>query len=180
MQNGRILKSLVVALSLGWLGGCDLNVTSNAVQVRKPETRQHVDGGRGRNWTLTREGLFLRQIASAEQRAIALPGWVMAGRPYGAEPVLTVGPGGDVLVTSDVVPAVWRVDPRTLAVSVHRPALDAHQDMDFGFTSLAYSARHGAFVAVSAMPNARWRIDAALTRAEKIESLHPVAHGGSQ
>jgi hypothetical protein len=170
MQNGRLLKSLVLGVSMAWLGGCDSNAmpSERAAQFSQAGDTRLVDAGHGRIWTLTREGLSLRHIASAERRAIALPGWVMAGPPFGAEPALAFGPGGDVLVTSDVLPTVWRVDPRTLAVSVHRPALDAHQDKDFGFTRIAYSARDGVFVAVSATPQARWRIDAALARAEEI------------
>ena len=152
MKNGRILKALVAALSVAWAGGCDLNAMASD----------------GRIWSLTPQGLSLRDIASAEARFITLPGWVTAGEPYGSPPVVVSGPGGDVLVTSDVLPVVWRVDPRTLAVSVHPLALDAHQDKDVGFTSLSYSARDGAFVATSTMPNARWRIDAALTRAEVV------------
>jgi hypothetical protein len=180
VKNGRILKALVAAMSVAWLGGCESGATPASVAVQ--QTLQTgglslVDGGRGRIWTLTRAGLFLSHVASVERRPIALPDWVAAGEPYGSQPALAFGPGGDVLVTSDIVPVVWRVDPRTGAVSVHRPTLDAHQDKDFGFTSLAYSARDGAFVATSSMPNARWRIDAALTRAELISSL-PLNYSG--
>ena len=171
MKSGRILKSLVVALSVAWLGGCDSNAMTSSratVQDALPEGRTLVDAGRARIWTLTRDGLFLQQIASTERRAVALPGWVTAGLPFGGEPALALGPVGDVLVTSDVLPVVWRVDQRTLAVNVHPLALDAHQDKDVGFTSLAYSPRDGAFVATSRAPAARWRINAALTRAERI------------
>jgi hypothetical protein len=169
MNSGRILKSLVLALSLAWLGGCDSNArVDESAAALQAKDRSLVDAGRGRIWTLTRDGLFLQQIASTERRAIALPGWVTAGPPFGAEPALALGPGGDVLVTSDVVSVVWRVDPRTLAVNVHPLALDAHQEKDVGFTSLAYSPSGGAFVATSSAPAARWRIDAALTRAERI------------
>ena len=168
MQNGKILRSLAFALSATWLGGCDVGaVPSQTGQGSGPG--KLTDAGRGRTWTISGDGLLLREMASGETRAVALPGWVVAGPPFGAGAALAIGPGGDVLVTSDVMPAIWRVDQRTLAVSVHRLVPDAHQDKDIGFASLAYSARDGAFVATSSAPAARWRIDAALTRAEKLQ-----------
>ena len=174
MENGTVLRSLVLALSAAWLGGCDVNAVPSRATADTPSQVSHegprlVDAGRGRVWSLTREGLVLRHIASTEKRHIALPGWVTAGPPFGFEPAMVAGPGGDILVTSDVLPVIWRVDPRTLVVTAHQLALDAHQDKDLGFVSLAYSSRDGAFVAESAAPAARWRIDAGLTRAERIE-----------
>ena len=173
MENGKVLKSLVLALSAAWLGGCDVNAvqslqTPAAQAAAIPEGPRLVDAGRGRIWSLTREGLVLRDIASTEKRSIALPGWIAAGTPFGFEPALVAGPGGDILVTSDVLPVIWRVDQRSLAVSVHALALDAHRDKDVGFTSLVYSPRLGAFVATSTVAGTRWRIDAGLTRAEQI------------
>lgn len=174
MRNVRIFKSLVLALSAAWLGGCDVNAVPSRQSAAVPaagtaEGPRLVDAGRGRIWSLTREGLVLRQIASTEIRKIELPGWVTAGPPFGLEPAMVAGPGGDILVTSDVLPVIWRVDPRSLAVSVHPLALDAHQDKDVGFTSLAYSSRLGAYVATSTVPGTRWLVDAGLTRAQRIE-----------
>lgn len=171
MKNGRILKSIVLALSVAWLGGCESNVTSPQTAIQHAKGRSLVDGGRGQVWTLSREGLFVSHVASVERQAIVLPDWAIAGEPFGSEPALALGRGGDVLVTSDIMPFVWRVDPRTRAVSVHRPVLSAHEDKDFGFTSIAYSPAEGAYVATSTMPNVRWRIDAALTRAELMGDL---------
>jgi len=171
MRNGRIVKTLVLAVSVAWLAGCDSNAMprESASELSRAEAPRLVDAGRGRVWTLTRDGLFLQQIASTERRAIALPDWTIVDpQHYGSEPALALGPGGDVLVTSNILPVIWRVDPRSLAVSVHTIVVDAHQDRDFGFTSLAYSPRDAAFVATSDAPQARWRIDAGLTRAEKI------------
>ena len=173
MKNQRILRSLVLALSAAWAGGCDVNAVPSSETFKKqagvvPEGRRLVDAGRGHIWSLTSEGLVLQQISSVGLRHIALPGWIKAGPPFGFEPSLVPGPGGDILVTSDVMPVIWRVDQRTLAVSVHPLALDAHQDKDVGFTNLVYLPREAAFVATSRSPTARWRIDAALTRAEII------------
>jgi hypothetical protein len=178
MRNGRILELAIVAASVVLLGGCEPVATPGPNSMH--DGRSLIDGGRGRVWTLTREGLFMSHVSTTERQHIALPGWVVAGDPYGSAPALALGPGGDVLVTSDILPLVWRVDPRIRAVTVHRPALNAHADKDFGFTSIAYSAKEGAFFATSTMPNARWRIDAALTRAELISSLPLNYSGGTQ
>ena len=93
---------------------------------------------------------------------------------------LGFGPRGEVLVTSDVVPAVWRVDARTLAVSVHPLALDADADKDVGFTSIAYSRVAGAYFARGSIDGACWRIDASLGSARKLRrgEIVPLAAAG--
>ena len=82
-----------------------------------------------------------------------------------------------------------RIDPETLAVSTHELVLDADGDKDIGFSALAYSPRHGAFFATSAVYGSLWRIDPLLRRAQKIAlseavigacevGVRPMAHAG--
>lgn len=54
---------------------------------------------------------------------VALPDWQWAGEPYSCDAAIAVGPGGEVLVTSDVVPTLWRIDP--LLRRAQKIALDA-------------------------------------------------------
>jgi len=75
---------------------------------------------------------------------VPLPGWLYAGEPYGCAPDLALGPKGEALISSDVVPVLWRVDPETLAVTQHTPWLDADADKDIGFTALAFSREQDA------------------------------------
>ncbi len=68
---------------------------------------------------------------------------------YACAPDIAIGPRGEVVVTSNVLPVLWKIDPDTLAVSVHRLQLDADHDKDVGFSGLAYSEHNGAYFAVS-------------------------------
>jgi hypothetical protein len=120
-------------------------------------------------WSLTGDGVSLSDPAKPRPITVALPGWHWAGAPYGAAPALAIGPQGEAIVTSDVAPVLWRIDPKTLAVSVHALALDADTDKDVGFSSLAYSREHDAFVGVSGVHGSVWMIDRSLLRARKLK-----------
>ncbi len=117
--------------------------------------------------------LFLEE-SGKPRRAVELPGWHWAGEPYACPPAIAVGPRGQVVVTSNVLPVLWKIDPQTLAVSVHRLQLDADSDKDVGFSGLVYSERHGAYFAVSGLHGSLWRIDPLLRRAQKIALSEPV------
>jgi hypothetical protein len=116
-------------------------------------------------WGITRDGVEVRR--QGEVVRVALPGWQWAGPPYGRMLALGTGPRGEVLVTSDVVPTVWRIDRRSLAVTVHPLALDADRDKDVGFTALVYSRGQGVYFGRGALDGICWRIDARLTEARK-------------
>src|SRR5688572_8047920 len=122
-----------------------------------------------RVWSLTPDGVSLRDPARPRPINVALPGWHWAGAPYGSAPVIAFGPRGEAIVTSDVAPVLWRIDPKTLAVSVHPLVLDADNDKDVGFSALAYSREHDAFVGVSGMHGSVWMTDRPLTRARKLK-----------
>ena len=126
-----------------------------------------------RAWVLDAQGLFLEQ-AGKPRRPVRLPDWTWAGEPYACAPDIAIGPRGEVVVTSNVLPVLWRVDPETLAVSVHRLQLDADADKDVGFSGLAYSERDGAWFAVSELHGSLWRIDPMLRRAQKIALSEPA------
>jgi hypothetical protein len=129
--------------------------------------RSQVDAARGRIWWLTGAGLTMQDRTRRQPVTLRLPGWHWAGAPYGCPPDLALGPQGEVIVTSDVLPKLWRVDPETLAVTVHSPALDDRADRDVGFSALSYSSRHGAYFAVGSTPGSLWRIDPFLSTARE-------------
>ena len=140
-----------------------------------PEARHQVDPARNRAWSLTRDGVFLHDLATPEKIVqVQLPDWQWAGTPYGCLPDLALGPKGEAVVTSDVLPTLWRIDAETLAVSVHPLALDADMDKDVGFSAIAYSSRHGAYYALSQTPGAIWKIDPLFRRAQKTPLAAPV------
>jgi hypothetical protein len=94
-------------------------------------------------------------------------------------PDMTLGPGGEAIVTSNVVPILWTIDPETLAVTEHPLALDADGGKDVGFSAIVYSPDHAAYFAVSGLHGTLWRIDLRLERAEKVAlstPLHAACH----
>ena len=117
-------------------------------------------------WWLQQDGVVIRATGRAER--ISLPDWTVAGERHSCPPAAAVGPRGEILVTSNVLSSVWKVDPQTLKVTVHPLELDSDGDKDVGFSTLRYSAEEGAWLAFSAMHGSTWRIDPGLTRAKKI------------
>jgi hypothetical protein len=185
MRNGNavIASAFVLAVSIGSISGCNLRSespdpasrpASKASQGRPPTMRYQVDAERSRLWVLTRDGVVVHDVAAAEKVAVVLPGWVTVDAAYGCPPDIALGPRGEALVTSNIVPTLWRIDPETLAVSVHPLALDADTDKDVGFSGLAYSPQHGGFLAASYHHGSLWRVDAALERARKVALSAPI------
>jgi hypothetical protein len=128
---------------------------------------------RARAWVIDAGGLFLEE-ARQPRRAIKLADWQWAGEPYACAPDIAIGPRGEAIVTSNVLPVLWRIDPESLVVTVHRLQLDADADKDVGFSALVYSERHGAYFALSEQHGSLWRIDPMLRRAQKIALSDPM------
>ena len=150
MWNGYVVKFRTYSLAalIVTMGGCDSSAAppqapmtaGETPEGQPPNARIQVDPARNRVWSLSRDGVFLHDRATPEKIvAVRLPGWHWAGAPYSCLPDLALGPKGEAVITSDVVPTLWRIDPETLAVSVHRLALDADTDKDVGFTGLVYA-----------------------------------------
>ena len=132
------------------------------------------DPVRDRGWLLTERGVMVFDYRTRKTTAhVRLPGWVLADEGYACAPGLALGPVGEAVVTSNVLPIVWRIDPVTLAVSRHELTLDAHKGMDVGITGLAYSPEQQAYFGVSHF-GALWRIDPLLRRAEKVALSEPL------
>jgi hypothetical protein len=161
------------------LAGCEGNppiqaTPAKAEQLRSFEVRHQVDAVRGRVWWLSLDGVFVHELSRTARTEVTLPGWQVAGEGYACMPDLALGPRGDAFVTSNVSPVIWRIDARTLAVTEHRLELDADQDKDVGFTGLVYSPAHGAFYAASGAHGTLWRIDPALSGAQKVAVTAPI------
>jgi hypothetical protein len=137
--------------------------------------RVREDPQRDRLWILRPNGLHLYSLKMRQRlRHIPLPGWHWAGEPYSCAPDLAIGPRGEALVTSDVAPVLWRVDPRSLTAGVRELSLDADNHEDVGFTGLVYWPAQSAYFAVS-HAGSLWRIDTGLSGARKISLSAPVA-----
>jgi hypothetical protein len=121
-------------------GGCTANGAPPAApqptaDVRKAPSsvlRSLTDPARSRVWSLTREGVFVHDVRTPEKIVkVALPSWSWVHAEYGCPPDLALGPGGEAVVVSNVVPMLWRIDPETLAVSVHELILDSDTNTTF-------------------------------------------------
>ena len=133
-----------------------------------------IDRAHGRTWRLGIAGLFVRERKDGREALVELPGWVVARD--GCLPAFALGPKGEVVVTSNVIPTLWRVDPDTLAVSAHSLELNADRDKDVGFSDLSFSATYGAYFAVSDLDGSIWKINGSLKRAEKMTPpVQPIA-----
>jgi len=176
------ITTLAIAVALALQAGCETGAgsgasgqyTRNHSGTKPVSVRYQVDADRERVWWLTADGVFVNNARASEKAAVALRGWTWAAAPWSCMPDLALGPRGEAVVTSNVLPIVWRIDPDTLAVSEHPLALDADNDKDVGFSGLTYSPEHEAYFAVSGVQGTLWKIDAQLTRAEKIALSIPI------
>ena len=178
---GTPVKALLLAASMLLAGGCETQAPTQSLaearDVRESPSyasRHRVDAARNRIWSLGSDGVQLQDAGAPQAIRIALPGWLWVGAPYSCMPDLALGPNGEAVITSNIIPTLWRIDPETLAVSVHPLALDADTEKDVGFSGLAYSARHAAFFAASDINGSLWQIDPRLRRAQKITLSAPI------
>jgi hypothetical protein len=182
MWNGNAVAvgGFLLATTLVPLAGCDIGTTPRnkaaygSRQLELPNARYRVDPERSRVWLLAREGVFVYDLSRPERVPVPLPGWLSVDAPYSCPSDLALGPKGEALITSNTLPTLWRIDPESLAVTVHPLLLDADTDKDVGFSALAYSAQQGAFIAASYVHGSLWKIDPLLERAQKISLSAPV------
>jgi hypothetical protein len=162
MSYGTVAKYLV---GLSLITGAS---TSGQAGQDAPSLKSLKDDAHERIYVLVPDGVDVFEARAPRRVAhIELPGWVWAGEPYSCPPDMTFSPTGDILVTSNVVPVVWRIERRTLATSVHELAPDQDRDKDIGFIELRWSGGLGAYVATTD-GGARWHVDRALSVARKM------------
>lgn len=185
MSNGIIVTPSSVFLALlatVLLAGCEQAVPP--ALMREPAAaprldpfdfdRKRSDRARDRIWILDSDGLFLQERNTAKLMEVPLPSWQWVDTPYSCPPDLAVGPDGEAVVSSNIVPTLWRIDPETLAVTTHEVVLDADTDKDIGFSRLVYSVELGAYLAVNEAHGSLWQVDRSLGRGWKIARFTPV------
>jgi hypothetical protein len=171
MLNG-ILRKLQVGL-LGVLLGSRV-IANDGFDPGVPVLRLHKDAVREREWMLTVRGVVVVDHKARRSPVfIDLPEWTWADEAYICPPDMALGPKGEVLVSSNVVPSLWRIDAASLRVTRHDLILDAHYDKDVGFTGLTYAPTLRVYFAVSEY-GALWRIDPLLRRAQEIALDRPL------
>ena len=175
--------ALAVALLPG-VAGCEQIAADRpgAVSARKaqaPQQRQRVDAARERVWVVNQEGVFLEDRRTGKKTTFELPGWQWIDRPYACMPDLALGPRGEVVITSNIVSTLWRIDPETLAVSVHPVTRDADTEKDVGYSGIVYSAQARAYFGVSDVHGSLWRIDPSFVSGQKVKVSIPLANACS-
>jgi hypothetical protein len=180
--NAVAVRVFSLAIFIVSIGGCDFGAAPRQAakaahdwrQLQLPDGRYQIDRERNRVWLLTQEGVFVYDLSRPERIALSLPDWILVDTSYACPPDLALGPRGEAVITSNVLPTLWRIDPDSLAVSVHPLVLDADTDKDVGFSGLVYSAQHGAFLAASYAHGSLWRIDPLFNVAQKIPLSAPI------
>jgi hypothetical protein len=140
-------------------------LAASAALAAEPLRTVH-DASRNRVWVLERDALYLHD--GAQKKRFELPGWVYVTDAYACAPDVALDAQGAAVVSSNVVPVLWRVEPAKAQVTKHELTLDADADKDVGFSGLAYAREPGVFFAVSATHGSLWRVDPLLRRAQKI------------
>ncbi|HTM59754.1 MAG TPA: hypothetical protein VL199_05280 [Burkholderiales bacterium] len=161
MRNVKSIAVLLSVLATGALAGEPLRTVQ--------------DMQRNRIWALETDAVYLQE--GTQKRRFELPGWMHVSEDYSCRPDLAVDAEGAVVVTSNAVSIVWRVNPASGQVTRHELILDADRGKDVGFTGLTYAADPGVFFAVSATHGTLWRIDPLLRRAQKIPTSDVLRQG---
>lgn len=189
MRTASISRSaMTAAVVLLAAAGCDSGVrTLDATRTQASAKRSHdrnlaqadvlrvkTDEARGRIWVLRADGVDLYDSRDAKLRSFVLPEWIWTGAFDSCPPDLALGPGGEVIVSSNVVPVLWRIDPVTFQVTRHEPMTEERHGRDVGFSGIKYLPRYGAYSAVNGLDGSLWRIDASLTRARIVSLFAPA------
>ena len=128
------------------------------------------DPGRHGLWVLERDDLSLYDSTSGRRlKRFVLPEWPYAGYRHGCAPDLILDHAGIAFVTSDVLPVIWRIDPRRPDIRRIELSLDSDRDKDVGFSGLSFAA-DGSLLAAGATFRSRWRIDPVAATATRIAS----------
>jgi hypothetical protein len=160
---GLFFFSITVAL-LSWVSP----TLAESTRVVRDATRNNL-------WVLQQDAVYLHDATTRilKQR-FELPGWTNADESYACPPALALDAHGAAVISSNVIPVLWRVDPAKGSVTKHELVTDADTDKDVGFTGLAYAADQGVFFAAGATFASLWRIDALLRRAQKVALSAPL------
>ena len=90
------------------------------VRAAQPIMRSRNDPARGRLWILTSDDVEVYDTAQRRKMAhLEIPGWHWVHLPFACPPGVALGPRGEIVITSNVSPTLWRVDPETFAMSRH-------------------------------------------------------------
>jgi hypothetical protein len=171
MRNAIAPLSLLAA-SIIALGGCDSGVGTNqplrpAAAASEQNVRYQIDAAHGRIWWLTREACFSRRQDAAKSPCRFRAGGLRAGLTVACRRWRWVRTERRWSPVSGI--HGWKIDPDTLAVSMHVLAPDA--DLDERGLPPSPIRPSTLRTAISGLQGSLWKIDRPLTRKQKIRAL---------
>jgi len=133
--------------------------------------RAKSDMAHGLRWDLGWGAVLAYEEASGRFiRRISLADASFSGARGACRPGLLLSRSGAVIVSSNIEPVLWRIDPATFEVRRYDIVPDSDRSKDFGFSALAWDANEKVLYAASAMMGTLWRIDLDAATATKISS----------
>jgi hypothetical protein len=159
--------TLVVLAAL--LAGCDGSTRREGIAVPLLQV-ERTDVAGNRVWVLELDALTVYDRTNRRRlRRVILPDWPVAGPGHACAPDLVLDRSGAALISSNVVPVLWRIDPQRFEVRQIFLTLDSDTDKDVGFTALAFAA-DGTLTAAGASFPSSWRIDLEAATARRVVS----------
>ena len=147
-------------------------VSSTTMDFFPPRVeRDHV---RDRIWAINRGAVMLYDGRTRTLvKRVVLPDWPYVIDKYNCAPDLAVDSAGNVIVSSNIAPVLWRINAQSHDVQRIDIVLDSDNDKDVGCTGLV-SASPETLFAVSAIHGSLWRIDLGSRRGIKLHMATPV------
>ncbi len=134
------------------------------------------DASHTQRWLLEKDVVTVSRADSAGiVRRLVLPDGVFAYLPYApCPPAMILDKSGAAIISSNVLPILWRVDPQTFQVQRYELELDHDGGQDVAFSALVAAPEQGILYATSATMDALWRIDLGSAKAQRIAL--PIQH----
>ncbi|MGQ0523563.1 MAG: hypothetical protein ACT4P8_07890 [Betaproteobacteria bacterium] len=181
---------LVFSLALTAAAGCNEGVAQRVTPEARPPVkesapsleryrpdarnvlRSRTDTARGRVWVLGLDGQVRVYDDRSKKplRQIALPGWLVVRTQ--CMPDLIFDRTGFVLVSSNVMPWIWRIDADTFEMKVHQIRMPGREGLDFGFSTLALGAK-GNLYGLAPSAQSLWSVDLGNANARPVQSYDP-------
>lgn len=172
-QATKLFTAAAALAATSLLSACDGSVRREGPSAELLEVIR-ADTQGNRRWVLNQDSLSVYDHVSRRRlRRLELPDWMLAGPLHACAPDMVLDSSGAAIVSSNVVPVVWRIDPQRFEITRIALTLNADSDKDIGFTALSFAA-DGTLIAAGTTVGSMWRIDLGSATATKLASYPPA------
>jgi hypothetical protein len=169
-RNSAMVLAMALVMGCSEVGSVPV---SSATSEEVFSTR--TDTARGRVWVLGPEDLRVYDAATRKLiRRVVLPGWSISR--YECRPGLALDASGSAVVSSNIVPNLWRVDAQSFRVTEQAIGLEGRERWDIGFGPIAL-AGSGTVYALSANGMSLWKVAPGASAAVMVETYLPPVKG---